>query len=144
MVQNNRPDGGQDVGRAQGRVAGEGQLGEGGEDAQAPGVGGEIRRVYKDGFGEVELPCDSLHQRRIEAAGSGKHGELVAAEELPGEDISGVEWIAHGAPQLSSSNSPPPRPGMPGSQQGGGTITVATKMVNLRCIEQSSRTLEER
>ena len=84
--------------RADRRVAGEGQLPPGREDAQRGAVAGILGRADEHRLGEVELARDRLHAAIIEALGIEHHGELVAGERLAREHIERVEAAGHGGP----------------------------------------------
>ena len=79
----------QHVRRAHRRVAGEWQLGAGGEDPHAPGVRLIGRRVDERRLRKVELACDVLQPVLGDAAGVGEDRERIAAERLIGEDVGG-------------------------------------------------------
>jgi len=70
-------------------VAGKGDFGGRGEDADVRGVGGVLRWEDEGGFGVVEFFGEGLHLRGGEAARVGDHGEGVAAEARGGEDVDG-------------------------------------------------------
>jgi hypothetical protein len=77
------------------RVAREGQLPAGGEDAQARPVAGLGGRQHEHRLGQVELPRDGLHGGRVEAVRIEHHGERVAGEPVLGEHVEGDEAARH-------------------------------------------------
>ena len=76
-------------------VAGEGELGHGGEDADARGVGRVLGRQDEGLLGVVELARDRLHLLVRQAARVEDDGERVAAEGPVGEDVDGDEGDLH-------------------------------------------------
>ena len=71
-------------------MAGQGQLGRRGEDAQSIVVLAIGGRKDERGLGEVELSGDGLHQRRTRSFGVEEDGERVATERAVGEDVNEV------------------------------------------------------
>ena len=70
------------------------------EDADAH-VAALRRREHEDGLREAELERERLHRLRVEIAGVGEHGELVARERRVGEDVGDhVAERAHGAESI--------------------------------------------
>ena len=76
-------------------VAGEGELGHRGEDANARGVGRVLGRQDEGLLGVVELARDRLHLLVRQAARVEDDGEGVAAESPVGEDVDGDEGDLH-------------------------------------------------
>src|SRR5215213_7195696 len=79
------------------RMAGEGQLAAGREDAQAGAVPRLVRRQHEHGLGQVELAGNFLHRRRVKPFGIEHHGERVAGERSGREHVEGDEAAGHGA-----------------------------------------------
>ena len=79
------------------RMAGEGQLAAGREDAQARAVPRLVGRQHEHGLGQVELAGDRLHRRGVEPFGIEHHRERVAGERPIGEHVEGDEASGHGA-----------------------------------------------
>ena len=68
-------------------MAGERQLERRREDPDAHVGVSDGRRQDEDGLGEVHLARQRLHRQRVEIAGVGEDGELVAGERDVGEDV---------------------------------------------------------
>jgi len=88
-------EGGQHERGADGRVARKRQFNGRREDPQTAGVGGVVGGQNKDRFRQAKLGGDGLHQRRIDGAGIGKHGQRIAAEEAVGENVGGQESMVN-------------------------------------------------
>ncbi len=110
-----RADARQDERRADGGMAGKGQLPARGENAQPRGVSLVARGADEGRFGEVELARDGLHRGVVQAARVCQHGERIASERTVVEDIARVvAELGHDA--VSSSRfAPSIAAGPPGS-----------------------------
>jgi hypothetical protein len=83
-------------GRADRRMAGEGKLRRGRENAYTGAVGGDGRWRHKNGFGVIELTRDRLHGGGVQPIRIEHDGERIAGEFLLREDIEGEEAAFHG------------------------------------------------
>ena len=102
-----------DGGGAQDRVSGEGDLGAGGEDADARVAAG-ARRVDVDGLGEVDLPRERLEPVLRDFTRVGEDRELVPGERRVGEDVADdVAEVGHWRDRCKVSR--PVGRSMPGS-----------------------------
>ena len=81
--------------RANRRVAGEGQLGGGREDARVRHVHRVARRQQEDRLRQVELARDGLHRGLVEVLGLADHGQRVAGERAGGEHVEDVVAPRH-------------------------------------------------
>ena len=68
-------------------VPGRGQLFAGREDPHAHVGALFLRGQHERRLGKIHLLGNRLHRRRVEAAAVEEHGELVAAEQMVGEDV---------------------------------------------------------
>ena len=81
------------VSRSDRRMSGERKLRPRREDPHASCVRGVVRRIDECRLGEIEFARDVLQALFRDSACVGKHRELVAAERLVGEHVSGDEAI---------------------------------------------------
>ena len=92
------PSGGEPgVARPERRVAGEGQLRHGCEDAQAVVGGRVVRREHERRLGEVHPVREALHLLRVEIRGVEHDRDRVAAVGHGREHIDLPEWSLHAA-----------------------------------------------